>query len=243
MDVLGIDLAWGTKARTGIALTDADGRLEKSASVLTDDDISSFISGSSPVVIAVDAPIIVRNPTGMRECERLLSADFRRFHAGTHPTNVRRPHMSPEPRAMRLARMHGWTVDFLDHPSVRNPIAIEVYPHSAMVGLFGLTKILEYKAKPGRTCESRRQQFGVLMDLMELHCDDPLNLSGNARWHEIRDVAASATRQAHLNLIEDELDAVMCAYVAWAFSHQASRLVTYGTAPEGAIVTFPPPSP
>jgi len=241
MQVAGIDLAWGTKARTGIALTDADGRLEKSASVLTDNDIASFLHGCHPAVIAVDAPIIVRNPTGMRDCERLLSADFRRFHAGTHPTNVSRPSMQPEPRAMRLARAHGWRVDPSHRGSQQSPVAIEVFPHSSMVGLFGLTKILEYKAKSGRTLESRRHQFGVLMDLMEAHCDGTLHLSQNERWREIRHVVLTAKQQAALNLIEDEVDAIFCAYIAWTFAVAPELLSTYGTPGEGAIVTFPPP--
>jgi predicted RNase H-like nuclease len=242
MQVAGIDLAWGTKARTGLALTDADGRLVKSSSVMTDADIVAFLAGSTPVVIAIDAPIVVRNPTGMRECERLLSADFRRFHAGTHPTNMGRPSMQPEPRAMALTRRHGWHVEAKRPLSKKSSVAIEVYPHSAMVGLFGLARILEYKAKSGRTLDSRRHEFHALMDLTERHCNDTLQLSHNERWHEIRRIVDGAIKQSTLSLMEDELDAIFCAYVAWVFAHDQDRLITYGNPTEGAIVTFPPPA-
>ena len=241
MQVAGIDLAWGIKARTGLALTDTDGRIVKSASVVSNADIVAFLAGSTPVVIAIDAPIVVRNPTGMRECERLLSADFRRFHAGTHPTNMGRPSMQPEPRAMALARRFGWHLENTRPLSNESPVAIEVYPHSAMVGLFGLARILEYKAKSGRTLDSRRQEFHELMDLTERHCNETLQLSHNKRWHEIRQIVHGASKQSTLSLLEDELDAIFCAYVAWVFAHDPDRLKTYGTSNEGAVVTFPPP--
>lgn len=241
MQVAGIDLSWGSKARTGIAVTNAQGQLLRSTSIITDEELSQFLSGGSPAVVALDAPIVVRNASGMRECERLLSADFRRFHSGTHPTNMGRPSMQPEPRALRLARSHGWNVDPTHRGSPQAPVAIEVYPHSSMVGLFGLTRVLEYKAKSGRTLESRRQQFLVLMDLMEVHCDDPLRLSQYERWHDIRGVVLTSRQQAALNFVEDEVDAIFCAYIAWTFAHAPTRLVTYGTVDEGAIITFPHP--
>ena len=242
MQVAGIDLAWGNRARTGVALTDERGALLKSASVTTDEQIAEFLTGSSPVVIAIDAPIIVTNSSGMRECERDLSKDFRRFHAGTHPTNLSRPSMQPEPRAKRLVLAHGWATDLALTPSSMSPVALEVYPHSSMVGLFGLDRVIAYKGKRGRTLESRSEQFERLFDLMEFHCDDPLRLTDSDRWHELRHSAREATTQSRLNLIEDELDAIFCAYVAWVFSTTPAALLTYGTAEGGAIVTFPPPA-
>jgi len=241
MQVAGIDLAWGSRARTGIAVTDEDGRLARSASVITDDEIASFLSGSDPRVIAIDAPIIVTNPTGMRECERDLSRDFRRFHAGTHPTNMSRPSMQPEPRALRLAARHGWGIDPSTTGRVDTPLALEVYPHSSMVGLFGLERVLGYKAKRGRDLASRIEQFDLLFHLMERHCDHPLNLSESLRWQELRQAARSAHNHSRLDLIEDEVDAIFCAYIAWAFAMSPQQLVTYGTASDGAIITFPPP--
>lgn len=242
MQVVGIDLAWGPRARTGIAVTDTAGRLLHSASVLTDDEISDFLSRCSPAVVAIDAPIIVTNATGMRDCERLLSAHFRRFHAGTHPTNMARPSMQPEPRALRLVRTHGWKVDPAEGGTSDMPVAVEVYPHSSMVGLFGLPRVLEYKAKSGRTLESRRQQFLELVNLMELHCGNPLHLARYDRWRHCRSVVHDAKSHASLNLIEDEIDAIFCAYLAWTFANEPARLRTYGTPTAGLIITFPPPT-
>lgn len=242
MQVAGIDLAWGSKARTGVALTDERGALLRSASVTTDEQIANFLTGNSPAVIAIDAPIIVTNTSGMRECERDLSKDFRRFHAGTHPTNLGRPSMQPEPRAKRLVRAHGWSTDVALSPGATTPVALEVYPHSSMVGLFGLDRVLEYKAKSGRTLEMRRVQFAELMDYMVRHCDETLRLTESRRWHELTSAAAEASQQSHLNLIEDEIDAIFCAYVAWVFATAPATLVSYGDPGTGIIVTFPPPA-
>lgn len=241
MQVAGIDLAWGMRARTGIALTDDEGALVRSATVTTDDEIADFLSGSAPAVIAIDAPIIVTNDQGMRDCERELSHDFRRFHAGTHPTNLTQASMQPQPRAWRLVTRHGWSTDIAVTPGARHPVALEVYPHSSMVGLFGLERVLAYKAKPGRAVESRRNEFVALLDHMEEHCDHSLRITANARWAELRAIVANATRQTDLNVIEDELDAIFCAYVAWTFATDADALVAYGSPAMGVIVTFPPP--
>ncbi|MGI9135832.1 MAG: DUF429 domain-containing protein [Candidatus Nanopelagicales bacterium] len=242
MQVAGIDLAWGSRARTGIALTDHHGALLRSGSVVTDDEIAAFLAGSSPAVIAIDAPLVVTNAAGMRDCERDLSRDFRRFHAGTHPTNMGRPSMQPQPRGMRLAEQHGWRIDSSDDPSTTTPVALEVYPHSSMVGLFSLDRVLEYKARSGRTPEMRRAQFIKLIDLMEQYCDRSLMLSSNARWQEISEIVDGATRQAHLNMVEDEIDAIFCAYLAWVFATTPDALTTYGNVTTGVIVTFPPPA-
>lgn len=242
MQVAGIDLAWGNRARTGVALTDERGALLKSASVTTDEQIADFLAGSSPAVIAIDAPIIVTNASGMRQCERDLSKDFRRFRAGTHPTNLSRPSMQPEPRAKRLVLSHGWSTDVALSPGPRTPVALEVYPHSSMVGLFGLDRVLEYKAKSGRTLEMRRAQFTELMGYMVRHCDQTLRLTDSRRWHELTSAAAEASKQSHLNLIEDEIDAIFCAYVAWVFATAPATLVSYGDAETGVIVTFPAPA-
>jgi predicted RNase H-like nuclease len=111
-----------------------------------------------------------------------------------------------------------------------------------MVGLFGLDRVIAYKGNRGRTLDSRAEQFDRLFDLMELHCDDPLQLTERDRWHELRHSAREAKTQSRLNLIEDELDAIFCAYVAWVFVTTPAALVTYGAAEGGVIVTFPPPA-
>ena len=105
----GIDLAWGYRAPTGAAEVDGSGRLTRTASLRTDDEIAEFCRaglGTSSIV-AFDAPLIVRNTTGQRPCERSIAHAFGAYGAGAHPTNLSRPAIGPRPRADVLASRLG----------------------------------------------------------------------------------------------------------------------------------------
>ncbi len=45
---------------------------------------------NEPAVIAIDAPLIVKNLEGRREADALVTKLFRKYHAGAHPTNIER---------------------------------------------------------------------------------------------------------------------------------------------------------
>ena len=62
----GVDLAWGQRARTGVALVDDSGTLVASTSVHTDAQIKDFLAphATTLAALAVDAPLIVANATG-----------------------------------------------------------------------------------------------------------------------------------------------------------------------------------
>ena len=72
MRVIGVDLAWGPRGRTGLCAAEA-GRVLDSATVRTDAEIDAWIGGWSvpdgDVVVAIDAPLIVLNTAGRRPCE------------------------------------------------------------------------------------------------------------------------------------------------------------------------------
>lgn len=241
---LGIDLAWAQRARTGLAALDADGALVASTSVVADDDVARFVAAHAPgsVVAAIDAPLVVPNESGQRDCERLLNAEFGRYSAGAHPTNRSRPWFADEPRGARLARRFGWTLDPAVRPDGVGSFAIEVYPHPAMVSLFGLGSVIPYKDKPGRTVDSRRVAFRELLDAMERVCGATLRLGGSARWAEIRAVVDAATRPIQLRVVEDEIDAIFCAYLAWLWGQGDPGLRVLGDVERGYIVVPGPPS-
>lgn len=111
------------------------------------------------------------------------------------------------------------------------PAAIEVYPHAAMVGLLRLGRTLKYKSGP---LASRKPAFIELLGRMERL--DALDLRNNARWLELRRAAADATRPVELDRIEDEVDPVMCAHLAWLWHHEAAALQVYGDADNGYII-------
>lgn len=221
---LGIDLAWGTRQPTGLAVLDSSGRLVHLDAVRTDEEIkASLLPWLGPDAVAgIDAPLVVRNPTGSRPAEKALSADFRRFEAGTHPSNTGKPEFAEGTRGERVATLLGLQVHRTAH---------EVYPHAATVALFGLAKTLKYKAKPGRDLDSMRAELLRLMDLVATV------VTTDAAWAERRADVVAATRKSQLRVVEDQVDAVVCAYVALLVDQQPGRITTYGDDETGLILT------
>ena len=80
----GVDLAWGQKRPTGLAVLDGSGRLLHVSAVRTDEEIvgilSPFVEGDC--LVTFDALLIVRNATGNRPTEAALNRDFGRFETG-----------------------------------------------------------------------------------------------------------------------------------------------------------------
>ncbi|WP_121254098.1 DUF429 domain-containing protein [Nocardioides ferulae] len=233
---VGIDLAWGEKRPTGLAALDADGRLCHVSTVVTDDEIVDALAPytAGPCLVAIDAPLVVKNPTGSRPAEQELSRDFRRFEAGAHPANTGKPEFRDTPRGARVAKLLGLDID---PRSGRARRAVEVYPHPATVVLFGLEKTLKYKDKPGRTIASLQAALLALMTHLEgLAVADPPLLLGE-EWAALRTRAERATRKSELRVVEDQVDAVVCAYVAAYADRHPARMRLYGDLDQGYILT------
>lgn len=244
---VGIDLAWGTRAPTGLAAVAQDGSLLASATVRTDDEIASWVAGlgGRPAVVALDAPLVVRNAAGMRECEKAVSRAFGAYGASCHASSRARPQFDP-PRAEVLAARHGWRVDAEPAAVGRGEgaVAIEVYPHAAMVGLFTLGSVLPYKARAGRGVDLRRA--AMLEVIYHLETVAELRLEEHPRWIELCAAVDGAGRHVDLERVEDEIDAVLCAHLAWLWTHRPTALRVYGS-PDGGgdggfIVATPPPA-
>ncbi|HEY9764490.1 MAG TPA: DUF429 domain-containing protein [Trichocoleus sp.] len=231
MKFLGIDLGWQSGA-SGLCCLDwqqgvlvlAD--LQCQASV---DEILSWVDhwtrGESTAVIAVDAPTLIPNETGMRLPDRLAHKHFGKYDAGCYPANQGRPF------AQRLIEF-GLALEargFQHCPySVAQPVGrfqLEVFPHPAIVHLFGLTRILKYKK--GRLADRRAEltklrqyQLTVLPTL-----EPSLPLAAT-------DLPEIPERNSALKAVEDQLDSLMCAYVAahwWVWG--CGRIPTEPSAP------------
>lgn len=230
MHFIGIDLAWGERQPTGLAVLDEQARLLHVSAVRTDDEIVAGLAAyaDGACLVAIDAPIVVTNDAGSRPAEQQLSKDFRRFDAGTHPANRGKPEFAQGTRAARLARRLGLDVD---PRSGRRRRAIEVYPHPATIVLFGLPKILRYKAKPGRDLDLLRAELLTLMSYVEGV------VTTDETWAGLRAQVENATRKTELRRVEDQVDAVLCAYLAHYVEHRPDQVTHYGDAETGVIVT------
>ena len=239
MHFVGVDLAWGENKPTGVAVLDSNGQLVHVSAAQTDEEIvaalSPYVEGDC--LVAIDAPLIVTNPAGNRPAEAALNRDFARFQAGAHPSNTGKPEFSSTPRGARLSALLGLD---LNPRSGRPRRAIEVYPHPATVSLFQLGRTLKYKNKPGRSLESLRGEMLTLMRLVEgLASADPrLLVDGpGSRWSQLVAAAGAASRKSELRVIEDQVDAVVCAYVALFAVRRPQATTIYGDGDTGYIVT------
>ena len=225
MHYLGIDLAWsGESNPTGVAVLDAERRLVHVSEVRTDDEIVAAMAPylDGPCVAGIDAPLVVKNPTGSRPAEQALSGDFRKFHAGTHPSNTGKPEFADGTRGARVTARLGLEI---------HRTALEVYPHAATVALFDLDQILTYKNKRGRDLEHLRAELLRLMQLVEgVVVTDEV-------WASLRAAVVGAARKSELRVVEDQVDAVVCAYVAWYADRHPDRVTRYGDDETGVIVT------
>ena len=240
---IGVDLAWGEHNRTGLAVLDGSGGLIASTSVHTDDELAAFVAEhcAGTLTAAIDAPLIVPNESGRRPCEALVGQLFGRFGAGAYPANRGNPSFNPQPRGARLAARFGWALDPGIRPGIGRRVGIEVYPHPAMVSLFDLDHVIPYKIKKGRELSALRASYTILLDHMEGCCDKVLRLTASPRWSKLRRTAASAVRKSELDRIEDEIDAIFCAYLAWLWATDPDAMVVLGDVDTGYIVTPRPP--
>ncbi len=242
MHFVGVDLAWGEKNPTGLAVLDAEGRLVHVSTVQTDDQIAQalapFVAGDC--LVAVDAPLIVTNPTGNRPAEAALNADFARFDAGAHPSNTGKPEFRDRPRGARVCARLGLDINPRSRRARR---AIEVYPHPATVALFGLGRTLKYKNKPGRDLATLRAELQLLMGHLEAlaTAEPPLVVGEGApaaeEWAAMRDAVATTGRKSGLRVVEDQVDAVLAAYIALFAERRPGGTTTYGDGETGYIVT------
>src|SRR5262249_7770993 len=159
---IGIDLAWSPRNLSGAAVLrgDASGAELINYGLLADDrSIVDYIvshAGDRPAIVAVDAPLWVPNEDGRRPGETEIGRAFARYQAGAHPANRRRLAFGGVVRGEALVaalaeRRFAHAPEVLAGAPVRQ--VIEVFPHPAMVALFGLDRTLKYKARAGRSTE------------------------------------------------------------------------------------------
>lgn len=229
---IGVDLGWYGKP-TGLAVlqwAEHGLRLREITRIQEKGEILSWIeksAGAGTAVAAVDAPIIIRNQSGIRPAERALNERFRRFHAGCHPANLARPFAEYVLRFSSELESLG----FQFKPEVvargEGRFQIEVHPHAASVNLFGLSRIVKYKR--GRR-QSRAEELNRFRQLL-LHqlprLEPPLR---NLSLPLVPDKGSTKD-------VEDQLDAVLCAYIAAHWWHWGqARNTVFGDSASGFII-------
>ena len=198
MRCIGVDLGW-TSGASGLALIEVRGRAVhyvESARVLDLDDVLLWIAERNADVVAVDAPLRLGNASGMRACEKEAHRLYGKYDAGCYPSSLSSPF---------AARTTGFSAGLsalgfpLVHP--HSHCQFECFPHVLAVVLFGLEKIFKYKKG------ARADRFAELTRLRQT-MQEKLPVKSLDRLPEI-------PSKGDLKPVEDELDAVLCAYAAY----------------------------
>ncbi len=151
MKFLGIDLGWKSGASGLCCLEWRDGQLwlmdlqrqDAIADILA--WVDDWAPDPQPALIAVDAPTLIPNPTGMRLCDRLTHRYFGKYDAGCYPANLSRPFAERTVQFGLSLTARGFNHAPSIEPQHPGRYQIEVFPHPATVHLFGLDRILKYK--------------------------------------------------------------------------------------------------
>jgi len=186
--------------------------------------IDTQVSPTEPAIIAVDAPTIIANPTGMREADKLTHKHFGRHHAGCYPANLSRPFAQKTVEFGLSLEARG----FVHAPTIEaqklGRYQIEVFPHPATINLFKLDKIIKYKK--GKLAERQLELMKLCQYIVDIlpSLEPSLNLSFGTGILPVScgtgilpvsgsNLPEMPTSIATLKALEDQLDALLCAYI------------------------------
>jgi len=251
---IGIDLGWYSQASGLCCLQWEDDRLRVEAleCKLAIEDIlawcDALVSEDEPALIAVDAPTLIPNETGMRVPDKLTHKYFGRYHAGCYPANLKRPFAKRTVEFGLSLEGRGFLHAPTMIPQKKGRYQIEVYPHAAMVELFQLERILKYKK--GRLAERKAELKKLQHYAQEIlpQLTPALEMGAflsaiDPKGHQIKDLIVQPLdrlKGADLKALEDQLDSLICAYIGayWWYWGESRNQVLGDRATGYIIVPF-----
>lgn len=220
---IGLDLAWTAANESGVCWLEGDTpdglrcvRIEAATYGVAElAEEAAAVAG--PVVVAIDAPVLYAPE---RWVEREIARRFGRYKASAHSAHhaVRQGRTAGIELGEALAA-RGFTLDpaaLLGEPRAER-MAVEVYPHTIHVRLFGLAERLPYKPKKGRDVAFRRNAMREYQrHLRRLIEREAAGLLVSADVLRALDPHTAATAKGRaLKRLDDTLDGLTCALAAW----------------------------
>jgi pyridoxamine 5'-phosphate oxidase len=205
-------------------------RLAKLDRLADPDDVLQWVAAEARECagIGIDAPIVIPNASGMRVADRLAHSLYGKFHAGAYPASRARGFWKRTTGlSTQLARMGFAHGDELP-PKTPCRFQVEVHPHAAAVQLFKLEQIVKYKKG---TLAARAAALQCLRTLM---LERLPRLTPSLSLGSLPEIP---TRGKELKEVEDQLDAVLAAYIVahwWYWGRERNDVL--GNAKLGYIV-------
>ena len=229
-----MDLGWVSGPSGLCCLSLSDGALVLEQLDRTDsleevlDWLDKVLEPEEPAIVAVDAPTLIPNKTGMRLPDKLTHQHFGKYHAGCYPANLGRPFASRLVAFGKALESRGFNHAPTISPQQPGRYQIEVFPHPAMIQLFGLSRILKYKKGP---LAERRKGLQELCDRILKH------LPTHTPSLKLNSLPEVPTGGKALKALEDKLDSIVCAYVGAYWWHWGEeRCGVLGNSESGYIV-------
>ena len=249
---LGIDLAWGegTDARpakeTGLVLLDEYGTILEAGWARGINDVLEWIEANALPgdVIGIDAPLVVTNETGMRECEREVAQRYGPWKVYANPSNLSREWFGGITLRVRLEALGYLYTDGTTPVDASDISFFECYPYTTLVGVehlgydyqrprykrFNLALPLEER-RPFRMSECDE----LIRRLAQLDSyDPPLDLASHPLTSALI-TEPSPSKDIAYKHREDLLDAAICAWTAAIWTRhglERSQLLGADDAPD-----------
>ena len=228
---IGIDLAWGEGSaaklanETGLAMIDTSGTVLHAGWARGVDDVTAWLTATALPgdIIAIDAPLVIPNPTGMRPCEREVGRGYGRWHVAANASNTS---MGWKAGVTLRERLEAEGFVYTDGTSPPHPAArtlFECYPYTTIVGMEELgydekrprykrldkaLTAVEGKAARLIACDELIRRVGTLTG-----ATPPLDIASHATSAVLLDEPSPANATAYKHR-EDLLDALLCAWTA-----------------------------
>lgn len=230
---LGVDLAWGTEAETGLVALDDGGRVVEAGWTRGVDATAQWLEAAAgdDAVVFVDAPIVVDNPDGQRLCETHVGQRYGRWKVSANSTNLASPRLAGVALAKLLVD-RGWLLDDgLEGPSAGPGRRFsECYPYTTLVGL----EALGYDERPLYKRKPKAMSTAAFRPARAAACDELIRrvqrlASGGAsldlKAHPTTAALAlepSPTNDRAYKHREDLLDAAIAAWTALIWSREGT---------------------
>ena len=228
---VGLDLAWTTKNESGVCWlqgeTASDVRCTRLEAATYDiENLAREVAEvEGTVVVTIDAPHLY---TPERWAEREVARRFGRYKASPHQAHyaVRMGYTAGIDlgKALQGRGFNLEPVPLLEGEN-NGRFAVEVFPHTIHVRLFGLAERLPYKPRKGRSVAFRQEIMQRYQDLLRslIERETPAVIENeDVRWALSPENAASAKGTA-LKRLDDTLDGLTCALAAWLLWSEPSR--------------------
>lgn len=256
MRVLGIDLAWGQGRpgvppnETGVVVVDEEGTVLDAGWTRGVAETAAWMNRwAGPDALAmVDAPLIVTNPTGMRECDKEIGRRYGRWKVSANAANLGLPSVLGGVALTAELAATGWRVDDGHRgPRRRGRRLHECFPYLALVGVeaFGYaTERPVYKRRPRHLAPAefrvlRAANTDEIIRRLEALDDPPLRLRSHPVTARLLDEPTPLADRAAKHR-EDLLDAALCAWTGLLWLHHGlARCQVLGGSDTPATVVAP----